>query len=263
MRRSTFILLFALILATLLSVLTNADIRTASIFYQVGKRFPIGDLQPWKFLYFYGVYPAYAMGGAAAICFVVGFVRPSLTRYRRQALFVVLLLIIAPGILTNAIFKDHWGRPRPQQVDMFGGSMAFHQPWQPGPAPKNASFPAGHPTAAFYLSAPYFILREKKRRQAMIWLWGGIFYGIAMGMARIIQGGHFVTDVIWSAGFVYLTAMILASLMRLDIKPAFELVRKPQGFIDVAFGTEVGYAVRLVSGKGCPAALVVHQKDML
>jgi len=97
--------------------------------------------------------------------------------------------------------------------------MAFHQPWQPGPAPKNASFPAGHPTVAFYMSAPYFILRKKReRRQALLWLWGGILYGVVMGVARIIQGGHFVTDVIWSAGFVYLTAMALASLLRLDVE---------------------------------------------
>ena len=34
-----------------------------------------------------------------------------------------------------------------------------------------------------------------------------------MGIARIVQGGHFVTDVIWSAGFVYLTCIVLASTM--------------------------------------------------
>jgi membrane-associated PAP2 superfamily phosphatase len=98
--------------------------------------------------------------------------------------------------------------------------MAFHQPWAPGPAPNNASFPAGHPSVAFYLSAPYFVLRERRqRRQALLWLWGGILFGVVMGMARIIQGGHFVTDVIWCSGFVYLTALVLVSVMRLEIKP--------------------------------------------
>lgn len=213
MRRSFFILLLALISATLFCVFTDADIRAASLFYQPGAGFPIGSLQPWRFLYQFGVYPAYTMGSVALLFFIAGFFRPSLSRFRRQALFITLLLIIGPGILANSVFKDHWGRPRPTKVDMFGGTMAFHQPWQPGPAPKNASFPAGHPTAAFYLSAPYFILREKKRRQALLWLWGGILYGVVMGIARVIQGGHFVTDVIWSVGFVYLTAMALAMIM--------------------------------------------------
>ena len=217
MRRSFFVLLLAIAAATTLCVFTDADIRVARLFYRVNEGFPIGNQQPWSFLYRYGEYPAFAMGAAAAVLVLAGFIRPSLARFRRQALFVALLLIIGPGMLANTVFKDHWGRPRPRQLDQFGGSMTFHQPWQPGPAPKNASFPAGHPTVAFYLSAPYFVLRRKKHRQALLWLWGGILYGIVMGMARVIQGGHFVTDVIWSAGFVYLTAIILASLLRLDV----------------------------------------------
>ena len=217
MRSSFSVLLLALMAATVLCVLADADIRATALFYQPGAGFPIGKLQPWKFLYRFGEYPSFAMGTVALLLVVAGFFKPTLARYRRQALFIALLLIIAPGILANSVFKDHWGRPRPRQVDIFGGTMAFHQPWQPGPAPRNASFPAGHPTVAFYMSAPYFILREKKRRrQALLWLWGGILYGCVMGMARIIQGGHFLTDVIWSAGFVYLTAMVLASLMQLN-----------------------------------------------
>lgn len=228
MRKSFFLLVFALVSATALCVLADADIRAASLFYQPGAGFPLGTLQPWRFLYRFGEYPSFAMGAAAAICFGAGFFRPSLVRFRRQALFLALLLIIAPGILANSVFKNHWGRPRPRQVDIFGGSMAFHQPWQPGPAPKNASFPAGHPTVAFYLSAPYFVLREKRRRrQALLWLWGGILYGAVMGVARIIQGGHFVTDVIWSAGFVYLTAMVLTSLLRLDDEPRVTSAENP------------------------------------
>jgi len=214
MRRSFNVLLFSLIVATALCVLINADITVARLFYQTGAGFPIGKLQPWKFLYRYGEYPAYTMGTVALIIAIAGYFRPSLYSIRRQALYVAIVLIIGPGILVNTIFKGYWGRPRPAHVDMFGGKLTFHQPWQPGPASKNASFPAGHPSAAFYMSAPYFVMREKKqRRKALLWLWGGILYGVVMGIARVIQGGHFVTDVIWSAGFVYLTAIVLAMFM--------------------------------------------------
>jgi membrane-associated PAP2 superfamily phosphatase len=47
-------------------------------------------------------------------------------------------------------------------------------------------------------------------------LWGGLVYGCIMGMARIIQGGHFLSDVLWSAGFVYLTALVLAAWLLPD-----------------------------------------------
>ena len=201
------------LVATVLCIIINADIVVARLFYQPGAGFPIGKLQPWRFLYHYGEYPAYAMGIIALIVAIAGYFRPSLYSIRRQALYVAIVLIIGPGILVNTIFKGYWGRPRPAHVDMFGGKLTFHQPWQPGSASKNASFPAGHPSAAFYMSAPYFVMREKKqRRKALLWLWGGILYGVVMGIARVIQGGHFVTDVIWSAGFVYVTAMVLAAL---------------------------------------------------
>lgn len=212
MRNSFLTIFFALIAATLFCISLNIDIVITSLFYRPGQGFPIGNLEPWRFLYRYGAYPSLAIGAIAGLIVVAGFFFPALERFRHQALFLFLLLIIAPGILVNSVFKDHWGRPRPRQVDIFGGAMSFHQPWEPGPAPRNASFPAGHPSVAFYLSSPYFILREKNRRQALFWLWGGILYGVIMGVARIIQGGHFVTDVIWSAGFLYLTAIALASL---------------------------------------------------
>lgn len=214
MRLSFYVLLFSLIVATFVCAYLDVDLKMASLFYQPGAGFPIGRQQPWKFLYDFGVYPAYSMGVLALLIAVAGYFRPSLISIRRQALFIAVLLIIGPGILVNSIFKDHWGRPRPMQVDIFGGNLSFYQPWQPGPASRNASFPAGHPSAAFYMSAPYFVMREKKQRsKALLWLWGGILFGVIMGIARVIQGGHFVTDVIWSAGFVYLTAMVLAMVM--------------------------------------------------
>lgn len=203
-------ILLALVTATGVIAYFGWDMQLACSFYVPGQGFPTGNRQPWHFLYRFGVWPAVLMGGSAGAVFLCSFIRTDLIPFRRQALFLALLLIIGPGILANSIFKDHWGRPRPRQVVEMGGAMPFYQPWQPGPAPKNASFPAGHPTAAFYLSAPYFILCRRRRRQALLWLLGGFIYGCIMGAARIVQGGHFLSDVIWSAGFVYLTALLLA-----------------------------------------------------
>jgi lipid A 4'-phosphatase len=223
MNRSTVVQLFVVV--TLLVVVTviiaNAgwDMQLARRYYVPGSGFPIGNMQPWYGLYRYGEWPAFLMGAVAFLVFIGGYFKQGLIKYRRPALFLFLLLVLAPGLFANTAFKDHWGRPRPRQVEQFGGSMTFDQPWQPGPAPKNASFPAGHPTVAFYLSAPFFVLRRTKPRQAYCWLFGGLAYGIIMGAARIIQGGHFLSDVVWSAGFVYLTAMVLATVLRLDVGP--------------------------------------------
>ena len=39
----------------------------------------------------------------------------------RAALFLIATLALGPGLLTNVILKDHWGRPRPIDVRQFGG----------------------------------------------------------------------------------------------------------------------------------------------
>ena len=41
----------------------------------------------------------------------------------RPVLCLTLSLIVGPGILVNLILKDHWGRPRPVHVTMFGGTQ--------------------------------------------------------------------------------------------------------------------------------------------
>jgi len=37
-----------------------------------------------------------------------------------------------------------------------------------------------------------------------------------MGVARMVQGGHFPSDVLWAGGMVYLVGLSLYYLLRLD-----------------------------------------------
>jgi membrane-associated PAP2 superfamily phosphatase len=50
-----------------------------------------------------------------------------------------------------------------------------------------------------------------ERKRAWAWAFGalGLVSGFAMGVCRMAQGGHWFTDVLWSAGFVYLSAWLL------------------------------------------------------
>jgi membrane-associated PAP2 superfamily phosphatase len=43
----------------------------------------------------------------------------------------------------------------------------------------------------------------------------GIGYGAFIGLVRMIQGAHFLSDILWSLGFVYLSALALFYAMRL------------------------------------------------
>jgi len=159
--------------------------------------------QPWAFIYEYAWVPAAALT-------VTAFAALAMRRYRRMGLFVVLFLALGPGLLVNLVFKEHWGRPRPKEMIQYDGSYRYHKVWQPGAAKGNSSFPSGHAAIGFFMMAPYFILRRRQTGWALVWLVGGTVAGGLVGYARMGQGGHFATDVIWSWGFVYFSGLALA-----------------------------------------------------
>jgi len=204
-----------LLLLTALIAVSGADLKLEALAYQT-KGWPIGYLQPWSSFYLYGFYPSYILGGLALGLFVASFIKPRLAGFRNGAAFMVVLLALGPGLLVNTVFKDHWGRERPREMTRFGGIKAFQQPWERGEPGTGRSFPSGHAGSAFYLAMPYFALRRRKPRIAA-WIYsGGMFYGILMGVARMVQGGHFLSDILWAWGVVHLTAVALYYLMGLD-----------------------------------------------
>lgn len=126
--------------------------------------------------------------------------------WRKRLLFLALVLAIGPGFITNIILKDHsFGRPRPIQVSEFGGSDQFSPALHySGQCHRNCSFVSGHAALAFYLIALAWILGKRRL------LYAGIALGLLVGLVRIIQGGHFLSDVIFAFWVDYLTCAILA-----------------------------------------------------
>jgi lipid A 4'-phosphatase len=216
-----------LLLTTAIVAVTGADLGVSAWVYHLGG-WPVGKQLPWHQLYRWGCYPAFIIGVASLGLLLTACFKPALARFRRKAVFMLLLLLLGPGILVNVFLKDHWGRPRPRQVVQFGGTMQFHQPWMPGEAGRGKSFPSGHAASAFYLAMTAFVLRRRWPRSATLVFAGGMFYGMLMGVARISQGGHFVTDILWAWGVVHLTAVTLYYLMKLDRDPPGRPVPEPQ-----------------------------------
>ena len=208
-----------LTVATVLIAVSGADLGASAPFCTAG-RWPVGDLFFWQLLYRLDRIPAIGLAVVGLAGFGLSYAESNYYRWRRRGAFLVLLLILGPGLLVNTIFKDHWGRPRPREIVEFGGTKQFLQPWQKGEDGKGRSFPSGHSSAAFYMAAPYLIYRRTDRRRAYAWLAGGLLFGILMSIARVAQGAHFVSDNLWAFGIVALSALLLAALLDLDGTPA-------------------------------------------
>ena len=136
--------------------------------------------------------------------------REFFSRQRRAVLYLLLVMIIGPGLLVNTVFKDHWGRARPSQVAEFGGNKQFTRAAIPvDQCEKNCSFVSGHASVGFFFLAFAFVW---PRRRAL-WLAAGTGLGLGIGLVRIMQGGHFFSDVIFCGIVVYLTALLLHAVM--------------------------------------------------
>ena len=189
------------------------DLAAERYFYYqgVGNGWPVGNLPLLRFLHDYGCWLALSMAIAGLIAGIAAIWARPLRRHWRAAVFFPLLMIIGPGLLVNSAFKNHWGRPRPSQIVEFGGTRPYSPPWRPTAYKQGVSFPSGHASMGFYLLSPYFLYRRRNMGLSLVWLASGLLGGAVMGVMRMAQGGHFLTDVLWSGGVVYVTGWFLAA----------------------------------------------------
>lgn len=129
----------------------------------------------------------------------------------RAIVFLVATLALGPGLLVNVVLKDHWGRSRPIDITQLGGTERYVQWWDPrGECPNNCSFVSGDVAGAFWTIAPAALVPPQ---------WRVLAYGAALalgtGMAalRVMAGGHFLSDVVFSGVFTFLIIWLAHGLI--------------------------------------------------
>jgi len=113
---------------------------------------------------------------------------------RRALLYILSVFVIGSGLIVNAGLKEHIGRARPKQIEVFGGDKKFTRACAvTNQTLHNGSFSCGHCSFAFGFLALYFLYPYR-------WvLVLSVGYGVLVSMARIAQGGHFLSDALYSA----------------------------------------------------------------
>ena len=113
---------------------------------------------------------------------------------------MVAALALGPGLVINTLLKDNWGRPRPSTIVEFFGTNHYVPPLLPSDqCPENCSFPSGHAALGFWLVAFAFVAPPRWRRPAVL---AALAFGGFVGAVRIAQGGHFLSDVVFSGVIV-------------------------------------------------------------
>ncbi|AFM26407.1 phosphatase PAP2 family protein [Desulfomonile tiedjei] len=215
LRTKGFIIICALlclgIVGSAILEVSGADIDLTSCFYRAGGAnggWTLGATSPWKQLYRYGEYSVVAFALGVLVLLIASWKGRVRREYTKPALVVILTVIIGPGILVNGILKEYWGRPRPVDTIEFGGQQRYRRVLQPGTPGNGKSFTCGHCAMAFsVVSGAAFYPLHPTAAVTMVAV--GTAYGIVMGVARIAQGGHFPTDVLWSGILVCVVIVFL------------------------------------------------------
>ena len=211
-----FLITFGL-LATIFIQFSQIDLAISSLFFDNEKGFTY-KLNPIFLIMYRGVY---VLAACLTITYILLLLRSFLFKThikylgRRKLAYLSLALALGPGLLVNLILKNNWGRARPFEVSYFGGSADFTPAFIIADfCETNCSFVSGHAAMGFYPMALAFLFASgTKARKHMLTI--GILSGIVFGGARIIQGSHFLSDVLFSGLFTF----VIYYALSLWIKP--------------------------------------------
>ena len=120
-----------------------------------------------------------------------------------EILFLWISAIFNLIIIINLVLKNNWGRARPGDVRQLGGEEDF-TPWHiiTNHCSENCSFVSGDAAVGFSLLVFYFLTKKN------IYLALSLFFGFCLGIIRIMEGGHFASDVILSAFVVWVLCFV-------------------------------------------------------
>lgn len=196
MKVRTDLLCLALAMA-IFAVYPQLDITVSHWFYDGRDGFFLRDAW-WVVLIYRGteVLVAAAALGLIGVLVAAATGRNEWARRNAKAAgFLFMALLLGPGLVVNGAFKKHWGRAKPASVEIFGGDKRYTAPLVPSDqCTRNCSFVSGHASIGFALFGLYWLQRQRHRA----WLTAAIGGGAVVGFVRIVQGGHFLSDVIFS-----------------------------------------------------------------
>lgn len=200
------------------------DLGISGIFYDNG--WYHRDVLFWRLLNENDYYIIGILGIFGLFMVIVGLTGQKRKLWTRYGLFLLVTGAMTAGVVMNLIFKNNWGRWRPRDTTFFGGDHEFYAVWDPcwliDPATigEGDSFPAGHPSAFTVYILVFFIFKhpeviarltgefkEWKVVACRITKWAALIIsisgGVLMGMARVVAGMHFASDVLWNFAITY------------------------------------------------------------
>jgi lipid A 4'-phosphatase len=211
-RRELMVLAGVVAVSTAVFWVTDLDVAFSRLFYSPGSpggAWPYYQKPIWEILYESDTYLTISLSAIALGCILIGALRPGRRRLVRYGLFILFSGLLGAGLLTNLVFKEYWGHPRPDEIAQFGGELAYLPPLAKGTPGDGESFPSGHVSIAFSFIAVWFILRRRRPAAARLCFLTVVVLTALEGIGRMVRGRHFLSDVLWGAYIPYMVCFVL------------------------------------------------------
>ena len=201
-----YLLMGATLAALVPTIWPGLDLQLAGLF--TGESPTIHSVDWWWVTAINEYVPA-AFRVLLGLCFVgwvVVTLRPHWKAWRLPLAFVVIAGIMGPGLVVNAVFKDHWQRARPYQVTDFGGTKQFTRAAViTNQCEENCSFVSGHVACGVFFSSLLLVLPQRRR----LWAITGTAAGVVIGFARMSDVAHWFSDVLWAYPITLATSWLV------------------------------------------------------
>lgn len=189
--------------SVLFSVWPGLDLALARLFYLGDNQFAGNGWWPVQALYVSVPWAGRLLALTGLVVALVGWRGPGKlgVRWWRRWQVLLVALLLGLTLVVHGVAKENWGRARPNAVAELGGSATFSPALRPSNQCRtNCSFVSGHAGTGFVLAAIGLLGSPATRRR---WLTVGAIAGLTLGLARMAQGGHFASDIVFAGLMIW------------------------------------------------------------
>jgi membrane-associated phospholipid phosphatase len=207
--------LFILLVSLIFLAFPNIDIWFSGLFYHHEFAFPMHQLGAFNALRALTEVLLLSVVAILIASLAIKLMRPRQPTPIRPSdiIFLLATLVIGPGLVVHAFFKEFWGRPRPDTVEIFGGDLPFVGIWHLSDAcASNCSFVSGEASAAIWFVAVAIVLPRQWRKPGLI---VACVLAFLLSFNRIAFGRHFLSDVLLAWG---VTLLVIAVVHRVIVE---------------------------------------------
>ena len=227
MRKLTFIVLFTFCLALIFFYNPAIDIFFSQLFFSITDNNFFMEKNPILLVIDKSTYLiAFLLLSFNCLLIIQGIFKTrsfNFKLYKKES-FVLLIFLIGSIVLIQGFSKHYFGRARPMQVEEFGGKLKFTPAFQVSNQCKlNCSFVSFHASIGILIISYAMVLAGRKKVLLTVL---GIFLTLLFGMTRIMQGKHFLSDIVFSVCFMLIITYTLSSLLKMNKSLANEKIQE-------------------------------------